>query len=116
MIIVNEREVTKMFISLAIVFTVIVGLMIGGMFTTNMNGWKRVFTTLVIAICVGCGISAMFCAERKSDVKAWNNGVCKCGSAWEFSNVEHLRNGGNLYYWHCEDCGKIIELHTQFTK
>ena len=48
--------------------------------------------------------------------KAWNNGSCECGCEWTFSNVEHLRNSDNLYYWYCEDCGKVIELHTQFTK
>jgi hypothetical protein len=105
-----------MFVFLAIVFTVVVGLFIGCMFTTSMNGWKRGLVTLAIAVCVGCGISAMFCAERNSDVKAWNNGSCECGGTWEFSNAEHLRNSGNFYYWYCEDCGRVIELHTQFTK
>ena len=105
-----------MFIFLAIIFTVVIGLFIGSIFTTNMKGWKKGLVTLVIATCVGCIISAMFCVERNSDIKVWNNGYCECGSELKFSNVEHLRNGGNLYYWHCEDCGKVIELHTQFTK
>ena len=105
-----------MFVFLAIVFTVVVGLFLGCIFTTSMSGWKRGLAAVVIAVCVGCGISAMFCAERNSDVKAWNNGSCECGSEWKFSNADHLRNGGNLYYWYCEDCGKVIELHTQFTK
>ena len=86
-----------MFVSLAIFFTLIFGLFFGYMFTTDMNGWKRGLATVVIAICIGCGISAMFCAERNSDVMAWNNGSCKCGCEWTFSNVEHLKNSGNLY-------------------
>lgn len=105
-----------MFIILAIIFTVLVGLFFGGMFTINMKGWKRGFVALVIAVCVGCGISAAFCTERSGDEKAWNNGYCECGCEWKFSNVGHLRNSSNLYYWYCEDCGKVIELHTQFTK
>lgn len=105
-----------MFIFLAIIFTVVIGLFIGSIFTTNMEGWKKRLVTLVIATCVGCIISAMFCVERNNDIKAWNNGYCECGSELKFSNVEHLRNGGNIYYWHCEDCDKVIELHTQFTK
>lgn len=105
-----------MFVFLAIVFTVVIGLFLGCMFTTSMKGWKRGLVTLIIAVCIGCGISAMFCAERNSDVKAWNNGSCECGGEWKFSNVEHLRNSGNLYYWYCEGCGRVIELHTQFTK
>lgn len=105
-----------MFIVLAIIFTVTIGSFLGGIPTSSMKGWKRWFATLVIAICIGCGISAIFCAERKSDAKAWNNGFCECGNEWKFSNVDHSRTGGNLYYWYCEDCGKVIELHMQFTK
>ena len=105
-----------MFATLAIIFTVTIGLFLGCIPTSSMKGWKRGLATLVIAVCIGCGISAMFCAERNSDIKAWNNGFCECGNEWKFSNVDHLRNGGNLYYWYCEDCGKVIELHTQFTK
>lgn len=105
-----------MFIVLAIIFTVIVGLFLGCMLTSSMSGWKRGLAAVVIAVCVGCGISAMFCIERNGDVKVWNNGSCECGCEWTFSNVEHLRNSDNLYYWYCEDCGRVIELHTQFTK
>lgn len=105
-----------MFVFLAIIFTVVIGLFFGCILTTSMRGWKRRLVALVIAVCVGCGISTMFCVERDSDVKAWNNGSCECGCEWKFSNGEHLRNSGNLYYWHCENCGRVIELHTQFTK
>ena len=105
-----------MFVFLAIFFTVIIGLFFGYMFTTSMKGWKRVLVTLVIAVCIGCGISTVFCVERNNDIKAWNNGSCECGGKWTFSNVEHLKNSGNLYYWYCEDCGRVIELHAQFTK
>ena len=105
-----------MFVFLAIIFTAVVGSFLGCMLTSSMSGWKRGLAAVVIAVCVGCGISAMFCAERNSDAKAWNNGSCECGCEWTFSNVEHLRNSDNLYYWYCEDCGKVIELHTQFTK
>ena len=105
-----------MFVYLAVIFTVIIGLFFGYMFTTSMKSWKRVLVTLVIAVCIGCGISTILCIERNNDIKAWNNGFCECGCKWTFSNVEHLKNSGTLYYWHCEDCGKVIELHTQFTK
>ena len=106
----------KMFVFLAILFTLIIGLFFGYMFTTSMKGWKRVLVTFVIAVCVGCSMSVMFCIERNSDVKAWNNGYCECGCEWTFSNAEHLRNSGDFYYWYCKDCGKVIKLHTQFTK
>ena len=105
-----------MFVFLAIVFTVVIGLFLGCMSTTSMEGWKKRLVPLIIVVCIGCGFSVMSCAERNSDVKAWNNGFCECGGEWKFSNVEHLINGSNLYYWYCEGCGRVIELHTQFTK
>lgn len=105
-----------MFVTLAIILTVTIGLFLGCMLTSSIKGWKRGVVALVIAVCVGCGISAMLYAERNSEIKAWNNGSCECGCEWKFSNTERLRNGSNLYYWYCEDCGKVIELHTQFTK
>lgn len=105
-----------MSVFLAIVFTVVIGLFLGCMSTTSMKGWKKELATLIIVVCIGCGFLAMSCAERNSDVKAWNNGFCECGGEWKFNNVEHLINGGNLYYWYCEGCGRVIELHTQFTK
>ena len=106
----------KMFLLLSVVFTVVIGLFLGCMLTSSMNDWKRKIVTLAIAVCVGCCFSAMFCIERSNDIYAWNNDSCECGCEWKFSNVEHLKNSGNLYYWYCEDCGKVIELHTEFTK
>ena len=48
-----------MFVFLAIVFTLIIGLFFGCIFTTNMKGLKKGFVTLVIAVCVGCGILSL---------------------------------------------------------
>lgn len=105
-----------MFIITAIFFTLTVGLFFGAIFTTEMKGTKRTVLAIIIAICVGSGISAMFCLEHKSDENLWNGGYCQCGTEWTFSNAEHTRNSGDLYYWHCENCDTIIKLHSQFKK
>lgn len=105
------------FIIMAILFGVVVGGFFGMMFTANSRGWKKVVGLLVTMIITGCVISGMFCAERAGDEQAWNNGTCpNDGTEWVFTNADHLRNSGTLYYYYCPECGKIIELHSQFSK
>lgn len=51
--------------------------------------------------------------ESKNDTKIWNNGICiECNEEMQFSGASHLRNGGNLYYYTCENCGHTIEIHS----
>ena len=50
--------------------------------------------------------------EAKMDKDTWNNGECNCGGQYEFSNASHRKNGGNYYYYKCEECGKVIETVT----
>ena len=105
------------FIIMAVLFGVLVGGFFGLMFTVNSKGWKKVCGLLVTMVITGCVISGMFCAERAGDEQAWNNGTCpNCATEWEFSNADHIRNGGTLYYWHCPNCQRVIELHSQFSK
>ena len=105
------------FIITGILMTVVVGLFMGAMFTSSMkDGWKRVLVTLIIAFAIGFGISGLFTMERKGDEIQWNNGQCECGGDWDLVNIEHLRNGGELYYHECTDCGCVIRLHSKFTK
>ena len=106
-----------MFIILAVVFGLVVGGFLGMMFTVNSKGWKKVCGLLITMVITGCVISGMFCAERAGDEASWNNGVCpNCGIEWHFSNADHIRNGGTLYYWNCDNCGRVIKLHSQFLK
>ena len=103
-----------MFIIFAIVFGVLIGGFLGLMFTINSRGWKKVIGMVITIIVTGCLISGMFCLERKGDVEKWNNGKCgKCGSEWVFANADHVRNGGTRYFWKCDNCKTIIELHSQ---
>lgn len=62
-----------------------------------------------IAITLGLGICSL---EAKMDADTWNNGICRCGGEFEFTNAVHVKNGGNYYYYHCDNCGSVIETHT----
>lgn len=67
-----------------------------------------IFLILPILLAVMCG----YC-ESKMDETAWNGGQCQCGGLWHFSNAEHLRHSGDVYYYYCEECGKVIRLYSQ---
>lgn len=103
------------FILTAVVMTITVGAFMAMMFTSGMkDDWKRVVVSIILAIAIGCGIAGMFALEQKGDEIVWNNGTCECGGEWDLVNVEHIKNGGNRYYWNCEDCGHVIETHRSF--
>ena len=51
--------------------------------------------------------------ESKTDAKIWNNGICiECNEEMQFSGASHLRSGGKLFYYTCENCGHTIEVHS----
>lgn len=64
-------------------------------------------------ILFGLGINTI---EAKMDASVWNDGICQCGGEFEFSNATHRKNGGNYYYYTCNDCGKVIETNHQQIK
>lgn len=64
-------------------------------------------------IALGFGICAV---EAKMDESVWNGGICQCGGEFTFSSADHLRNGGNLYYYTCNNCGEVIETHQPQSK
>ena len=80
--------------------------------------------TLIQSILIGVGIFAGMIAlalgictlEAKMDASVWNDGICQCGGEFEFSNATHRKNGGNFYYYNCNDCDKVIETHTAQTR
>ena len=51
-----------------------------------------------------------------SDVKDWNNGQHENCGQWEMFDVEKSRHGSTHYYYKCNECGKVIDLSTNFTK
>lgn len=98
-----------------LMWSIVLGIFLGLMFTTNINGRKRIFFVILIALIVGATVSAAFEIEYIGDDTQWNNGNCPdCNTEWELINVQHLRNSGEVYYWNCPQCGTIIKLHRQF--
>ena len=72
-----------------------------------------VFGGLILLIGVALGICAW---ESAIDEESWNNGICSCGGEFEFSNAAHRKNGGNYYYYVCNECSYVIETYNQMTK
>lgn len=71
------------------------------------------FLRVIIILFVGCSILALAiiggCTNAKSANKHWNNGNCEiCGGAYKFTSATHFHNGGNRYYYTCEDCDHTI--------
>ena len=84
------------------------------------GGRKRFVKGLIKTIAFVSAISGMLyigvMLSYKSDVKTWNNGQHeKCGQ-WEMFDVEKNSHGSTHYYYKCNECGKIIDLSTNFTK
>lgn len=104
------------FIVGAIFLTCTVGALLGFMFTSGIRKKiARIIYTIIIAIGIGCAISGMMVLEEHTDIEQWNNGYCvNCGHEYKFANAEHRKNSGTIYYWYCDDCGKVIELHRNF--
>lgn len=50
--------------------------------------------------------------EEKQDLKAWNNGYCRCSGKWVYSNTSRTQNV-TKYYFKCDKCNRILDLTTQ---
>lgn len=98
----------------------IFGVFIGG-FTTlffgtliccndSLSVFKKILSVIAVFVFFGTMSGGLITLEHKNDYVTWNNGYCECGNEWELKNVEHIKNGGNKYYYWCDDCGNIIEL------
>jgi transcription elongation factor Elf1 len=75
---------------------------------------------VVCAICLFVTMTffVWVCVEGQNtmDKNLWNDGVCPCGGKWEFSNASAVHKQGNSYFYVCDDCGDVIELHSPQTK
>ena len=61
---------------------------------------------VVILILIGFAVGMVFAciADKKEADALYNNGVCpKCGTAFHLVDVEHYRNGGDHYFFTCEN-------------
>lgn len=107
----------EMFIITGIAMTLIVGVFMALMFTSEMkDGWKRNVVTIILALAIGFGIGGLLTAEHEADKKAWNNGHCaECGGEWHLADVVKGRNNGSTrYYWECVDCYNVIDTVSRF--
>ena len=96
-----------------------VGLFIAILIITSLfEKWKaikKVFATIIVSLIIGAIISAFFCLEIITDKLVWNNGYCdNCKTEWEFSNLEHGKNGSKFYNYYCNECGNTITTHSNF--
>jgi hypothetical protein len=64
---------------------------------------------IVLMVVVAVGLSS---CQAMIDKSNWNNGKCGCGGEYKFSNADHVKNGGDYYYYHCTNCGDVIETHS----
>lgn len=106
-----------MFIIGGIILTITLGAFMAMIFTSGMKGSiVKVIIGTVIAFAIGFGVMGLFELEYKGDAKRWNNGTCTtCGTTFELFDIEHSRNGGNTYYYKCEN-GHLIKTTNYFEK
>ena len=76
---------------------------------------KDVFKMLAFFAILTAGMCGACYLEVSIDADTWNEGVCLCGGEYEFSNAGHRKNGGNYYYYTCNECGRVIETTTPQT-
>ena len=81
---------------------------------------KRFVKGLIKTIAFVSAISGMLyigiMLSYNSDVKTWNNGQHENCGQWEIFDIEKNRHGSTRYYYKCNECGKTIDLSTNFTK
>lgn len=89
--------------------------MLVNIFYENGNRVIKTVVGIILALLIGCTITGLIKSEQSSDKVNWNNGYCvECGNKWRFANADHTKNAGTVYYWTCDNCGKVIKLHSQF--
>lgn len=104
----------KIFLILTLVFGLVVGGLFAVLFTPNVRGWKKVIAYIITMLLTGATISGLMCFEVSNDATLWNGGTCPIdGAEWRFTNADRLRNSSILYFYCCDECGKIIQLHSQ---
>lgn len=102
-----------MFLFTSILLSLTVGLLLALILTSGIEKWfPRVLAVALIASAFGTGVAGLLCLERKSDEHLWNGGNCTCGEEWRLVSVDHIKNGGDLYYYTCDECNNTIRTHS----
>ena len=108
-----------LFITLGLVMSIVVGLFFAIIITNDIqNIVKKVLLTIIISLSIGFSISGLMTLEHLGDTKRWNDGHCKhCGNEWHLFDVEKIsRSSSSIYYYECDNCNTVIELHSRFEK
>ena len=102
-------------ILVTILMTILVGGFMVNIFYENGNRIIKTVIGIILALLIGCTFTWLIKIEQSSDKVNWNNGYCvECGNKWRFANADYIKNVGTIYYWTCDNCGKVIELHSNF--
>jgi hypothetical protein len=99
-------------LSLFLVFLMIASLFIycSDDIQSDIKIWFAVISIFIII----CYICLSYAVEDQQDKETWNGGYCpNCNIEWTLINVQQYK-GEYDYYWTCENCNKVIELHTNF--
>lgn len=103
-----------MFITASLLCTCTIGLIIGMIFHFGEHIEHKVLSILVsiaIACAVGVALGGLITLDFKGKEEKYNNGICtECQGKLDLLNIDRTRLGGEVYYYECEDCGRIVRV------
>lgn len=74
---------------------------------------KNIIISLILSFAIAFVSITLIKTSNKQDeekIKEWNNGYCtECGGKWTFINGTYNRYNTKIYYYKCDECGKVIE-------
>lgn len=72
----------------------------------------KVMLILIIFAGILTGLIFVIGSEADKSKDLYNNGICtECGGRYRFSSATHLKNGGDYFYYSCEDCDHTIRTN-----
>ena len=77
---------------------------------------KEILVTILIIIFIVAIFTGLAMIEYKMDCRVWNDGECICGGEMVFKNASTHDRGVDTYFYICEDCYRLIELNSYFSK
>ena len=78
---------------------------------------KEILVTILIIISIVAILTRLAMIEYKMDCWVWNDGECICGGEMVFKNAStHGNRDIHTYFYICEDCYRLIELNSYFSK
>ena len=77
---------------------------------------KRIIVAIIVSVILGGLLFVCIYRECQVDSKIWNNGMHETCGKWEIIDIERSRSGSTHYYYKCNNCGKTVDLATNFTE